>query len=254
MVEGGPLSQEEFKAWSNDVVLFCHITSQVETDSHQNLLSEKGGQGFPHFAIMNASGDVLKIHQGSRDVAGFTASVNEAAQTNAKLKELTAKAKTDKAAAKELFFLKLELGHLGYEAAKKQAGELTLTDDEKAGLKGQLASLRVNDILSKIETRDDFMKIATPKFVEMANNGEIPSNEALLQPFWISQMDWAEQEKDVKVFKRALEALEAAFGDNPRAKRFFDRRREVLESLEGGDGEDAREEIEEVEEEVDRDR
>ncbi|MCA8941807.1 MAG: hypothetical protein KDB80_04540, partial [Planctomycetes bacterium] len=235
MVEGGPLSEQAFKDWSKDVVLFCHITSRVDSDPYQDLLGKKGGQGFPHFAVMNGEGKVLKVHQGARDVDGFRDSVAEATETSVRLGNLAAAAaKGDKAAAKELFFLQLELGHLEYGQAVEASKQLDLSDEEKSGLKGRLATLKVNEVLSGIKTRDEFMTVAAPAFVKMADEGEIPTNEDLLQPFWISQMDWAEQEKDVRVFRRALEVLEKMFGDNPRAKRFFDRRREVLEKLEGG--------------------
>ena len=47
------LSSDEFAAWSEDRILFLHVTSRVETDKHQTLLKDKGFSGFPSVAFMD---------------------------------------------------------------------------------------------------------------------------------------------------------------------------------------------------------
>ena len=51
--------QDAFAEFSKEYVLFCHVTSRVPTDSHQELLHEKGGHGFPYIVFMDAEGGVL---------------------------------------------------------------------------------------------------------------------------------------------------------------------------------------------------
>ena len=63
-MEKGTLSEASFAEFGKQVVLFCHITSRVNGDPHQDLLQQKGGQGFPHLVFMNAEGEVVAQPQG----------------------------------------------------------------------------------------------------------------------------------------------------------------------------------------------
>ena len=51
------LSTEEFKAFAGEVVPFLHVTSRVEGEHHPDLLEKKGGRGFPHLVVLDATPD-----------------------------------------------------------------------------------------------------------------------------------------------------------------------------------------------------
>ncbi len=76
-MERGALSTAEFREFGKDYVLFCHITSRVEGEPYADLLSKKGGGGWPYLVAMDADGNVAAKHSGSRSVEGFLATMKK---------------------------------------------------------------------------------------------------------------------------------------------------------------------------------
>lgn len=70
-LEDGVFSEEDFAKWSKDYVMFCHITTKVESDKYQDLMPAKAGDDFPHIVFMNATGDVIAEHEGDRTIEWF---------------------------------------------------------------------------------------------------------------------------------------------------------------------------------------
>lgn len=239
MVEGGTLSQDDFAEWGKEYVLFCHITTQVKEDKHQDLLGKKGGRGFPHIVMMNSAGAVLAVHEGSRDVSGFTQTATVAKGTAAELEGLDKKvAAGDKAAQLELFELQMELGHLSLDEARAHMAKLTLDDAQKKKFNGMIANLEVDSILATV-TRDKATRIAAgAKFAAMLAKGVVPAGEGQKEGYWILLLDHAEDVKDAGLFEKGLgsisEFLKGKYGDHPGVKQFLEGKQEILEGLKKG--------------------
>jgi len=75
-VERGTLSKPELKDFGAKVVLFCHITTRIPGEPHDELLKEKGGRGFPTFWFLDPTGKVIGEPKG-RSVADFEATLKE---------------------------------------------------------------------------------------------------------------------------------------------------------------------------------
>ena len=228
-MEGGALLTDAFAAFAKDVVLFCHITTGIETAKNEDLLEKKGGDGFPHLVFLDADGTVVAVHEGGRDAAGFAATGQRAASFLA----LREKAAGGDAAAKiEFLMIQLELGQAGdAEAGErlKTLGKLTPDQDRK------IAALRlgaaVREVMKTV-TDEAGQMTAGGKFFEMKKAGRpAPTTDADAQPYWICLMYFAEEKKDVAAYEEALGALKARFGHLDRAKDFFRTAEETLKEL-----------------------
>ena len=73
------LSAAEFSAFAKEVVPFLHVTSRLEGASYPDLLSQKGGRGFPYLVAMDAEGRVTAQAE-QRSVDGFRSMVEAAAK------------------------------------------------------------------------------------------------------------------------------------------------------------------------------
>ena len=214
--------------------MFCHITSQIEGDKHADLLGEKGGQGFPHFAALDSTGQVLQLHgMNPRTIDGFRKTMAAAKVTATKLVTLAAKAKEgDQDAAKELFKLRLDLGHLSVEEALKQLETLELNDEEKAKVLIKVANMEVMNILQSIRSEEE-VKDASAKFLAMARAGRIPDGQQEMPIFWQLTLQAAEEASDAAVYEEGVEALKPLLESNPRpeAKEFLATLQATLETL-----------------------
>ncbi len=221
---------DDFVKFSRDYVLFCHITSRVPGEKHGNLLSEKGGRGFPHMAALDSDGNVIAVHQGRRDPSGFAETMKAASR----FMDLVKKAEAgDKAAKFEVLVHRLKMGSLSGPEAEKAAGELgPLSKEQQKTLEGLLADAAVRGVLEGM-TRDPNSRLeAGKKFLEMKKAGKpAPSGEREFQVYWILMMDYAEKQKDAATFEEALKALKARFGNSSQAQKFFKDKEEALRKL-----------------------
>jgi hypothetical protein len=212
-----------------DYVLFCHITTQVETDKHQDLLEKKGGQGFPHIVFMDSDGTVLATHEGARDADAF-------AKSGAKAKDFIAlrdKAATGDAAAKiDFLAAQMELGQVGEEEADKRLKELgKLTPEQQKKFAALKSGAAVKAILAGVSDEKSAAE-AGRKFLAMKKAGRPePLGESEIQPYWILMMQVAEKDKDVATYEEALKALKARFGTVEEAKEFFEGAEKTLKAL-----------------------
>ena len=193
-------------------MLFCHVTSQVAADKHPQLLSEKGGTGFPYLAFLDAEGNVLAKHLGARDAAGFSAT-GKSATAFVDLKKKAEKG--DKAAQADLLVQQLELGHLSADDARQKMKEVALSAEQKAKVEALFADVEVREVLKGV-TQDKATRVAAgKKFLEMKKAGKpAPAGDRELQGYWIFIMDAAEEGKDAKTFAEAFEALKQKYGPN----------------------------------------
>jgi hypothetical protein len=193
-------------------VLFCHITSRVATDKHQELLKEKGGQGFPYLVFMDSDGNVLAKHSGARSIKGFEATGGKAVA----YMEVKKKAEGgDKAAQIDLVLAEMDLGKTTLEEGQKKLKELgELSKEQQAKLDGIATNATVMEIVKPLRRNDKQGMIdAGKKFFDMKKEGKIPSGDQEFQMFWILMMDYAESVKDAKTFEEGFTSLKTKFGD-----------------------------------------
>jgi hypothetical protein len=79
-------------------------------------------------------------------------------------------------------------------------------------------------------TRDNREEI-TKQLLAMLEAGRTPTGSQSYY-FWNNIMAHARQKKDVKLFKRSLDAIKKLFGDNPQYKRMIETLEKQLAELE----------------------
>lgn len=210
-------------------MLFCHVTTHIEGEPNDKLLEEVGGGGFPTILVLDADGKMIGRHAGERSVAEFDKLVTKAA---AYLDARKKAAEGDKSAGIDVALADLELGTLTAEAAKKKVEALgPPTDAQKARLDGILLNAEVMDI-SKALGKDRVG--AGKKFLELKNAGRIPDGYKETDIFWNRILDFAESEKDAKLFEEGLGKLKEKFASNPNTKKFFEGKDATLAKLKSG--------------------
>ncbi len=239
-MEGSVLSDTDFAKWSKDYVLYCNITTHVETDKHQDLLGKKGGAGFPHIVFMDQKGGVMAQHTAPRTVEGFIYTAQSAKETGQMLADLAKKAAGGDAKAKKDYFMRrFELGHFSVSEATDAIKGLDLSEEEMTTVNRRLAALEIQEVLQDV-TEDEATQIrAGKRFYEMAKVGRIPDDMGMGQPFWILMFSYAESEKNVETYEYALAGLKELFSDmmdNPSVKAFIDGKETALAELKKGSG------------------
>lgn len=193
-------------------MLFCHITSRVTEDKHQNLLSEKGGRGFPHLVFMDADGAVLAVHKGNRTAAGF-AETGRKAKAFQELKAKAEKEPDNVGVQFEFLKVQIELGMVTAAQARDRMAKLKLSPDQTKKLEDCLVDLDVMEIVKGLG-RDKAAKLAAgKKFADWKKSGRTPKGDDAVGTFYSLIMDYAEEQKDAGLFEEAFNAVKTHFGD-----------------------------------------
>ena len=214
------------------------MTTRVSTDKHQELLSEKGGRGFPHLVMMDDAGEVIGVHNGPRNAEGFK-KTGEGAQ---RYVELRAKAqKGDEAAKAEYLLLRMELGLIEYADAEAEAEGVKLSPEQQKKFDGLLLDLEVNLMFESLRNEADpqaKMKELGKLWLEKSKKGQLPVGEQAFLMFHMMIFQYCEGTKDVAGFKSALANMEGRFGqsEDPRYQQMMGSLRDTLKELEGGAG------------------
>jgi hypothetical protein len=214
--------QPQFAEFGKQVVLFAHITNQIEGHPHDDLLVRKGRTGFPSFVFMDADGEMLALG-GARTVEGFEKSLAEAQEMAA----LAAKAKAGDADADRTVFLKRLSWHgVPFEAAKARVAALKLDEAEAKQAASALLTLELNDARL---TPDK--KAGLAKLMKIHAEGRVPTDPRASAGYWRMVAMGAEREKDVAAYTKYVEYLRAASADEPRMKTQLDRAEAVLAAM-----------------------
>ncbi len=230
-LEKAALSDAAFAEFGKQVVLFCHVTSHVESDAYQGLLQEKGGTGFPYLVWMDADGNVL-AKQGDRSVDGF-------AKTYKTLKDfltLEQKAsKGDKAAGVDALIAGLELGRYDADKAKELLGTLgKVPADKQKAIDGLLVNLEVDGVIAGVRSKDQAVE-AGKGFLEMEKAGRVPTGRSA-RAFYSVILEVYEADKDAKAYEATLGVLKKLVEGERNADRILKRYQDTLEKLKKGDG------------------
>lgn len=200
------------------------MTTHIEGHPYDDLLSRKGGTGFPTLMFLDAEGRILQTHSGPRTVKGFEDSL-ESVQA---FLDLVARAEGgDAGAATDVLIRQLELEWFDFEEARTRAEALEKVGSKQRKILDQLlVETEVRSLAA--EAGDDPAKrqAAGEHFLAMWKDERVPTNEAQLYPFWFLMADHAEAIGDRKLFKKIFEEAEDALKRNARYAR-------VLKKLEG---------------------
>jgi hypothetical protein len=226
-VENGAFSEKSFKDFAKDVVLFCHITSQVDDEPDPELLREKSGRmAWPHLVFMDAEGDVLT--QGERSVEGLQKTLGSLNDV-IKLEKLAKKG--DKSAETPLFIAKVRLARYNFaEASAKRKKLPSESKAQKAEIDKLIIGLEADAITSKINRRrpDPTTEEAVgKKLAAMHKAGRIPEGNGA---FWVYLMKHAFKNENVALAEEAFEGVKKAHGKNIR-KSWVNRTQEQLDDL-----------------------
>jgi hypothetical protein len=232
-MERGALSTDEFKAFAKDYVLFCHITSKVEGEKYGDLLSKKGGTGFPYVVAMNAEGDIVANIK-ARTPEGFAGMMKDGQE----FQTLMDKEERTPAEESELFLKRLGMSHFDLGEAKAEAARLTEVSEEN--------QLKIDDAILGLEIQEHAPKGRSKEaasasgkiYADMYANGRMPTGGRPLEIFFICILQYAEDEGNATLFEAGLAKLKDAFGSNPRAAGFFAAQDKRLEALKASATED----------------
>ncbi|MBK8974516.1 MAG: hypothetical protein IPM29_01180 [Planctomycetes bacterium] len=222
------LSTEEFQAWGEHVVLFCHITSRVPDDPYQQLLSQKGGSGFPYLAFLDADGNVI-AKPGGRSVEAFQTALDEdVAQWYA----LVSRAEQgDEDAKRDLFVRRVELQHFDdVEAARAMMAGLGLDEATTARLDQALTEQEFGAILGKLAGPEDAAE-GGRLVAEMRAKGRIARGSTAFY-YWFLLGTHAAETKNVELLEEVVETMESS--DDRRTKQLAARFRPQLDELKKG--------------------
>jgi hypothetical protein len=212
-LENSMLSEAAFAEWAKGYVLFCHITTKIAGRKNDDLLEKKGGQGFPHLVFMDADGDVLATHEGSRELDALDKTASAAKEALG----VKAKAAAGDAEAKVEWFLRqLESGSLDAVKARTRVKELgTLTPEQSKLIEDKIFDLEVMAIASGIQQDSDVAE-AAKKVLTFVEQKKLPKGDSAFEFCWQILCGHGQQAKDVKFFEAGLTILTDRYGENPR--------------------------------------
>jgi len=230
-LESSVLSTKEFGEFAKEFVMFCHVTTRIEGKKDDDLLSKKGGTGFPYLTALDAKGRVTAKLTGGRTVEGFRAMMAD----GAKLDALRANEKRTPDEEFRLLQHDMSVANVGVEEARVSvAAAKGLNDAQKKELDGAILGLEIQAALPKPKNAEEAKSqgLAAGKvFAEMWAAGREPTDDQHIQPFFIFMLDHAQWTKDAALFEKALEKLRAKFGANPQAAGFFKKQDERLAAM-----------------------
>jgi hypothetical protein len=219
-LEGTVLLTDEFAKLADRYVLLCHITSLAQGEKYQDLLAEKGGQGWPSVIFLDSDGNVLARHAGPLTVEGFDAS---GARPRAFL-ELRAKAEKGGVPSKIDFILaRLELGHLKPGEAENRIRETggTPSPEQKKRLDELVANVEVEAILRPVKS-EETKNAASKRCYERRKSGKAPPTaEPWRGAYWNLILERSQSVGDVEVFEEALQILKEKYSTLPDAQKYL---------------------------------
>lgn len=229
-LEGGALLKDDFVTFAEKYVLYCNITSHVPGSKDQELLEEKGGQGFPYVVFMDAEGHVLAKHEGARTAEGFEESGRKATG----FLVLKAKAeKGDKAAKIDFIIAQLELGHIKAGEAEvkiRETGGKPSADQQKK-LDAVAANAEIEALLKTVQSEEAKNEAAKKCYERLKAGKAAPTNDPWQVAYWNLIMEHAESVKDVAVFESSFKFLKDKYGNLPQAQKYFQEKEAALKRM-----------------------
>ncbi len=208
--------------------MFLHITSQIEGRKDDGLLSKKGLNSFPSFVFLDAGGAMLAKHQATSmadmSMEGFERTASGPVKEYLDLKAKAASG--DKGAIVQLALKEATMGSIADgETLKKRLAGMELTAEQKTTVSGLMTdfkfakALKAANALFKTDQATARKQLGAA-IVKILNAGEMPTKKyAGLLRF---AFGYCLKEGELGAAEKALEGLNAAFGDSPRAAGMLD--------------------------------
>lgn len=188
-------------------MLFCHIESELA--KLPKLRDQKGLQGLPSMAFLDAAGNVLvKIPYDQREVAGLRAA-GARAKRYVELRTIAAADHPELGA--EFLHLQLEEGQLTHQQAKARRAEVATCKDAPllAKIDARIVDLEIGEVLREHLAAGATRASLGPRFLEVHRKGPHPSVH-VSRGFWFAILECAEAERDPVAFQEGLAGLRAA--------------------------------------------
>lgn len=191
---------------------------------YDDLLTQKGGRGFPYLVFLDAEGNLAGKHNLERTVEGFTA-------TGALVRAL-ADAKKKGAAAEE-FVLKAELALVDAAGIRKNPKPEGATPEQVKRLDVALANAEVMEDIEGLRGQRDPSAGVTlgKKYAEWKTAGKVPTWPYSSQTFWMLLMDFAAADKNAALFEEGLNALRPKFEKLRGGPEWIQKKEEILKKL-----------------------
>lgn len=199
--------------------------SQVPSHPDQDLLSKVGGQGFPHFVIMDEEGTVLNSFYPKGVADMEQARTSSEGSEYLKAKKAFRANPSDSKLQEDFFKKAFEL--IPGEALLKEASALAeagkLSPEIAKQVKARLAESKVGEVFQGIAaqfegkqpSRDEVLAYLGPKMYELYQQGFIPSDQSGVGvDYWYCLLFHAEKEKNITAFEEGASALKRILGGN----------------------------------------
>ncbi len=199
------------KSLGKSVVLFCHITSQVEDEPYPNLLHEMKGRGFPSMRFLDTKGELLHIYDGAWKLEA----IQDAADGLNELSRLeVALAAGDEKAAPKVFIQKLKLGMFSNAEADKQRAELKgLSRKQSKDLDGLVRDQKIVNLAKSTDRNSkESLAKAAKEFAEITKASGTTKTNYVQRLIWPIMVDHAKAVSDKRLMKKALKATKKAYG------------------------------------------
>jgi hypothetical protein len=219
-LEGTVLLTGEFAKLADRYVLFCHITSQAQGEKYQDLLAEKGGQGWPSVFFLDSGGNVLARHAGPLTVEGIDAA-GEKPRAFLDLKRRSEKGGPPEKI--EFILARLETGQLkpgeAEDGIRGTGG--TPSAEQRRRLDELVANVEVEAILRPVKSEETKNAAAKTCYERRKSGKAAPTVEPWRGAYWNLVLERAQSVKDVEVFEEALQVLKEKYSKLPDALKYL---------------------------------
>jgi len=167
--------------------------------------------------FLDAEGRMLMKHTGPRTTKGFEETLAQVQE----FQELMKKAEAgDAEAATELLIRQLRLEWFDFEEAQARMAALEkVSKKQQAELAQLLVDTEVRTLAAAAGTDPAKRRAAGEHFLEMWQEKELPATDAQIYSYWSLMADYAEDQRDKKLFKKIVGECEDALKRNSRYSR-----------------------------------
>ena len=235
-MENGLFSSDDFAEWSKKYVIYVHVSTHLEGREHEGLFRAKGFTGFPTLAFLDAEGGLTAKHAGRRAIPELDKTADKATAYLALRKKA---ASGDQTANQHLFVADLQLmrydftlGSLkfaglreGMSQALRKKAEQRLVDVQYSELRGRL----VQELQAGLD-RQEYSKRYQALNVDFFRAGRLPGGRTAMS-ILAGVMRSAFQDKDEKLFTKALQEFKTRVATQPGYARWVSRYEDQLAEL-----------------------
>lgn len=225
------LSTPEFQEFARNVELYCHVTSHVDAAADR-LLFATGGSGWPHHALLDATGRIVARHDGEKSVSSF-ATMLAAAAAYLDIERETAQRIA--AAEQRRFAAGMAIGALTLAQARDLFAAMgELTPDRLTRYAAMLDDLEIRTVAARFDRFDEGSHQGAGRhFYGMWQAGKLPWSRDTRRDYWGGLLAYLETRDDpnLELYQQGLTALAQEFGDAVGYRTFLAAKRQALEAL-----------------------